>query len=303
MKLIIAIATSGSISKAAKKLYKSQPNVSKELMALEEKYNTKLFERTHAGVKITQIGEAFLRSAFNILEEISTLERLQGGNDISPIHIHIGSVKLFYCLKGIQEWVDSQLRNENFSIFVHEHSSLEIIEKVATGEYELGYISVPEKYENQIKQTLQISNISCDQMLSYKKQLLLRKDHPYSEKAVIDLDALADYPEITMNLNVMFEEDKNATQISGKKVMVDGIGSVREYMNAVKGAYVWIAPISRQILEENGMHVKASNPESQTMKDFIIYRESSKTHPLTTSFRESMFHFIENMKDSWSGTL
>lgn len=51
------------------------------------------------------------------------------------------------------------------------------------------------------------------------------------------------------------------------------------------------------------MHVKASNPESQTMKDFIIYRESSKTHPLTTSFRESMFHFIENMKDSWSGTL
>lgn len=43
MELIIAIAQTGSISMAAKKLYKSQPNVSKELKDIEEKYNTKLF--------------------------------------------------------------------------------------------------------------------------------------------------------------------------------------------------------------------------------------------------------------------
>ena len=57
---ILAIAREGSISRAAEKLYMSQPNLSQFLKNFEASIGTVLFYRTPSGVHPTYAGELFL---------------------------------------------------------------------------------------------------------------------------------------------------------------------------------------------------------------------------------------------------
>ena len=50
---ILEIAKQGSIGKAAKKLYMSQPNLSMSIRMLEEELGFKIFDRSNSGVELT----------------------------------------------------------------------------------------------------------------------------------------------------------------------------------------------------------------------------------------------------------
>ncbi|MBM7865661.1 LysR family transcriptional regulator [Heliobacterium gestii] len=64
------VAKEGSISKAAEKLYITQPAVSRSIQQLEEKLGCALFFRTPKGVKLTKEGELlfpYIEQAFNFI--------------------------------------------------------------------------------------------------------------------------------------------------------------------------------------------------------------------------------------------
>ena len=53
-KIFYEVASCGNISKAAKKLYISQPAISKSIVKLEDGLDTKLFHRNSRGVTLTE---------------------------------------------------------------------------------------------------------------------------------------------------------------------------------------------------------------------------------------------------------
>ena len=55
----MVIADSGSLTKAAEKLYISQSALTKQMNSLEESLGFKLFERSNKGVRLTNAGETF----------------------------------------------------------------------------------------------------------------------------------------------------------------------------------------------------------------------------------------------------
>lgn len=62
----IAVAEEGQLSKAATRLCLSQPPVSRHIQALEGDLGVRLFDRTAAGMELTQAGKSFLGDARNI---------------------------------------------------------------------------------------------------------------------------------------------------------------------------------------------------------------------------------------------
>jgi DNA-binding transcriptional LysR family regulator len=66
LKYFIAVAEERSFSRAAIRLYVSQPPITRQIKTLEEDLGVQLFERTNLGVELTQAGEAFLESAYGI---------------------------------------------------------------------------------------------------------------------------------------------------------------------------------------------------------------------------------------------
>lgn len=72
-------AETKSINKASGLLHKSQGAVSKQIKQLEERYKVLLFERTVAGLKLTQSGEAFLGISRALLDLVETFEHTDQG--------------------------------------------------------------------------------------------------------------------------------------------------------------------------------------------------------------------------------
>lgn len=63
LQIFIAVAETGSMVKAAKQLFMTQPSISQSISELEKMYNVKLFERRNKSLVLTQTGEKLLKYA------------------------------------------------------------------------------------------------------------------------------------------------------------------------------------------------------------------------------------------------
>ncbi|SHF40447.1 DNA-binding transcriptional regulator, LysR family [Seinonella peptonophila] len=88
----------GSINKAAKALFISQPALTKQLHKLEEQINHQLLRRTVKGIELTSAGRYLYEQAVSVLDQLKRVEsKLQSfGNDINPIVGSIPSVATYY---------------------------------------------------------------------------------------------------------------------------------------------------------------------------------------------------------------
>lgn len=70
LKYFVAVAEEGNATRAARKLYVSQPPLSRQIRALERELGTPLFERTRAGMRLLPAGEVLLDLARPILTQL-----------------------------------------------------------------------------------------------------------------------------------------------------------------------------------------------------------------------------------------
>ena len=91
-KIFYEVANCGNISKAAKKLYISQPAISKSIVKLEDGLDTKLFHRNSRGVTLTEEGEVLFRYIRDAFENINSAEtELKRMKEFNIGHILIGA--------------------------------------------------------------------------------------------------------------------------------------------------------------------------------------------------------------------
>ena len=74
MRTLIAVADSGSFTKAGKALGRSKALVSKHIGELEDRLGARLLNRTTRQVGITEVGRAYLQRARELVAEIEALE-------------------------------------------------------------------------------------------------------------------------------------------------------------------------------------------------------------------------------------
>ena len=84
LRYIVVIAEENSITKAADKLYMTQPALSQYLKKVEKELGVLIFERTTTGVRPTAEGVQFLAFAKNVLHQEQDmrkqLQNLRGGD-------------------------------------------------------------------------------------------------------------------------------------------------------------------------------------------------------------------------------
>lgn len=82
LKTFIAVAEEAHLTRAAERLYTSQPAVSAQLKSLEEELGVALFDRTPKGMRLTAAGEQLLSKARHILQAsqdlLSEAQSIQG---------------------------------------------------------------------------------------------------------------------------------------------------------------------------------------------------------------------------------
>ena len=96
LKYFIEVIDSRNISVAAKKLYISQPNLSRSIRNLEKKMGKKLLTRTVHGVEPTSAGEQLYFYAQSIQKQLLMLERLKNIDNTKVVsRLHISRINNF----------------------------------------------------------------------------------------------------------------------------------------------------------------------------------------------------------------
>ena len=75
LKTLLALEETGSVSLAAKRVFLTQSALSHQIRALENYYETPLFERKSSPLRFTQAGERLLRLARDLLPLVASAER------------------------------------------------------------------------------------------------------------------------------------------------------------------------------------------------------------------------------------
>ena len=98
LKIFIAVAETGSMSRAAQKLFLSQPTVSQAIRELEENYEVRLFERLSKRLYITPAGQELLGYAYQAVGQFDQLEsRMQKNRRRESLRIG-GTITVGACL-------------------------------------------------------------------------------------------------------------------------------------------------------------------------------------------------------------
>ena len=70
LRYVLQLASTSNFSKAADRLYITQPALSQQINVLEEELGLKLFRRTTRKVTLTETGEEFVRGAREVLDRV-----------------------------------------------------------------------------------------------------------------------------------------------------------------------------------------------------------------------------------------
>ena len=72
----VTVASAGTITEAAERLYITQPSLTTAIRELEKEMNLTIFIRSNRGVAVSKEGEVFLGYARQILEQTELLKEL-----------------------------------------------------------------------------------------------------------------------------------------------------------------------------------------------------------------------------------
>lgn len=180
LRIFKIVCEEGNITKAAKKLYMTQPAVSHVINDLEEKIGNSLFDRVSKRIYLNEFGKLFLDKAIHILELYDDLE---GGLDSlkEQAALHIGSSITIanFWLPALLRKFESQWRKT--PVRVEVESARIITEKLLCNEVDLALIEGVFPRENLV----------CIPFSSYKLVVLCAKDHPLASREEITIEELA----------------------------------------------------------------------------------------------------------------
>jgi DNA-binding transcriptional LysR family regulator len=188
LQAFLAVAESGSFSRAAERIYLTQPAISKRIATLEKEIGARLFDRIGRGIRLTPAGEALLDRARNVLKELEDVKRgitnLSGnisGELLLATSHHIGLHRLPGLLKRFHETYTEVLLNLQFM------DSEKACQAVARGDLELAVVTLPPETAAPLK-TEKIWDDPLD--------IVVSPGHPLARELRVTLSRLLDYPAI-----------------------------------------------------------------------------------------------------------
>ncbi len=142
LRLFIAIAEEGKLTRGAARAFLAPSSASHRLQRLETALGTQLFERQARGVLLTRAGETLLRNARQVL---AALEQMHA--NLSPFASGIrGHVSLWANTHATHTFLPDDLasflhQHPQVSVTLEERTSGDIALAVAQGEIELGVLA------------------------------------------------------------------------------------------------------------------------------------------------------------------
>lgn len=192
LRYLITVAEEKSISKAAQRLFISQPSLTVALHELEKEFNIVLFTRSNKGVILSPDGEVFLSYARQVLEQAKLLEdRYKGDNN--KILFSVSTQHFSFAVNAFIELIE-KYNSCRYDFSIRETLTHEIIEDVSKFKSEIGLLHINSSNRNVLLKLINDNELDYDILCNVTPHVFISKTNPLANKDIIELADLYKYP-------------------------------------------------------------------------------------------------------------
>lgn len=222
IKYVIGIAETGSLNKAAEKLYISQPSLTSTIHDLEDELGITIFNRTGRGVTLTNDGTEFLAQARQLYMNYQNIMEKYGEDGNIKKKFGVSTQHYSFAVKSFVEMVKRYNTNE-YEFAIRETKTREVIEDVATLKSEIGILYLSDFNRKAITSLLKSKELEFHHLIDCKAYVYIWKGHPLAAKKHISLSQLQEYPCLS------FEQGDGASFYYAEEIL-----STEEYHRTIK---------------------------------------------------------------------
>ncbi len=257
LKYADAVASCGSLSEAARRLFVTQPTLTESIRALEEELRIALFSRTRRGVTVTREGEEFLASARQILDDAARIQAKYTGKAVRLPQFAVSCQHYAFAVEAFIEVVRAH-DADAYDYTLRETVTSEIIDDVARHRSEVGVLYLSKRNQAALTQILKKEELAFEELFVARPHVFLARRHPLAREAVIRPDQLDAYPFITFEQGsenaLYYAEEVMPTLARKKNIRVRDRATMTNLFLGLNGFTVASGAVSRQL---NGPDVVA----------------------------------------------
>lgn len=183
-----AVARNLSFTKAAEALFMTQPAVTFQIRQLEDHFGTRLFDRTHGGITLTNAGSVVLDYAERILAlsaELDTRVKDMGGKVAGPLYIGASTTIAEFLLPQILGEFKSRFPALVPKLVVANSEAVQ--SRIEERSLDLGFI------EGDSHLPTLVSEVCCEDEL----RLICASSHPLAHEKAVTASMMRAHPFIT----------------------------------------------------------------------------------------------------------
>ena len=211
----VLVAQEGSFTRAAEKLYLTQPALSLQIKALEAELGTPLFERHNRQIFLTEVGQLVLQRAKELLGVVAQIEQdvaAYQGVQTGRVQIGTSDTTCLYLLPSFVQAFRAQF--PNIDIHLTNKPSEEVATLLKAGLVDFGIVTLP----------LVDPNLEIQRLAWREDVIICHPDHPLArrvEDAPLLPAVLGEYPLLLLEegstsrglLNQLFAEHALAPHV------------------------------------------------------------------------------------------
>jgi len=181
----LEVAKLQSFSRAAEKIYRTQPAISAQVRLLEQECGEKLFDRSGKKVLLTPAGEILQHYAQRIIElNKEALQAIAELNQTARGKLQIGANEATCLYVLPKTFARFRELYPLVQISIYRNFSHKILQKVQEGAIEVGIVTLPQSANN-----MEVIPVFRDEM-----QVIVPANHPLATNRSATVEEIANFP-------------------------------------------------------------------------------------------------------------
>ncbi len=185
LQVFFTVAKLLSFTKAAESLHMTQPAVTFQVRQLEEYFNTRLFDRTHNRISLTEAGVnvyGYAEKIFELYNEMESMVREMTGDIGASVTIGASTTIAEYMLPSLLG--DFRVKYPDVLIHLKVSNTEGVVSMVENNVIDLGVVEAPVGNKN-----LVVERCRNDKLVA-----IVPTQHALAKKSVVTLSELLSYP-------------------------------------------------------------------------------------------------------------
>ncbi len=279
LKYAMVIAENGSMNIAAKKLFITQPTLSKAIKELERELDIEIFYRTNRGIQVTIEGIEFLGYAKQVLEESELLEQRYLKQYKKRQRFAITTQHYAFAVSAFVNLVQ-RFGEEDYELILRETKTYEILDDVKNLRSEIGILYINAFNRKVLEKFFHEFHLVFTELFTAKPHVFISDKNPLATKSIVKIKDLEEYPYLSFEQgeynSFHFSEEILSTLSHKKSITVSDRATLFNLLIGINGYTISTGVLNEDLNGNEIISIPLEIDEEMTI-GYVVHKDTKRS--------------------------